>query len=238
MAYDGATFAGWQSQTSGNAIQDHVEAALLRITGERVRLHAASRTDAGVHALGQCAHVDLVTRLDADTLRAAINASLPAAIRVLRVQFVRPEFHARFSARGKVYRYRIATGPVLPPFEVGRAWHVSTPLDHALVRGCAEEFLGKHDFAGFAAKGGKAVGSTLRTIRKVQVRRASSIIAIEFEGDGFLYRMVRLMIGAIVRCGSGRLEVMEVRRRLRQGSASKHRLVAPAGGLYLVRVLY
>jgi len=238
VAYDGSTFAGWQSQTSGNAIQDHLEAALSKIAGEKMRVHGAGRTDAGVHALGQCAHVDLTTRLDATTLRSAINASLPAAIRVLRVQHVGPRFHARFSARGKIYRYRIATGPVLSPFEVGRAWHLSAPLDHALLHASAKEFLGRHDFAGFAANRGKPVESTQRTIRKVQVRQASSITTIEFEGDGFLYKMVRLMVGAIVRCATGRLSIVEIRRDLREGSASSHRLVAPAGGLFLVRVLY
>ena len=238
VAYDGSTFAGWQSQTGGNAIQNHLEAALAKIAGEKVRLHGAGRTDAGVHALGQCAHVDVTTRLSANSLRAAMNASLPGVIRVLRVQFVGPSFHARFSARGKVYRYRIATGPLFPPFEVGRAWHVSASLDQTLLRACAEEFLGRHDFAGFAANRGKPVASTVRTIRKVRVRRAASITTIEFEGDGFLYKMVRLMIGATVRCATGRLSLVEVRRHLREGSVPSHRIVAPAGGLVLVRVLY
>jgi tRNA pseudouridine38-40 synthase len=238
VAYDGSTFAGWQSQTSGNTIQDHLETALAQIAGEEIRLHGAGRTDAGVHALAQCAHVDLTTRLNAPTLRAALNAALPGAIRVLRVRFVEPGFHARFSARGKVYRYRIATGPVLPPFEVGRAWHISAPLDYARLRACAAEFVGRHDFAGFAANRGKPVLSTVRTIRKARVRRASSIITIEFEGDGFLYKMVRLMIGAVVRGATGRIELVEVRRHLREGTAPTDRLVAPAAGLILVQVLY
>jgi tRNA pseudouridine38-40 synthase len=238
VAYDGSPFDGWQSQASGNAVQDHLEAALVKIAGAKVRLHGAGRTDAGVHALGQCAHVDLTTRLGTGTLHAALNASLPSAIRVLRCQFVARTFHARFSARGKIYRYRIATGLVLSPFEMGRAWHVSAPLDRMLLQKCGEEFLGTHHFGAFAANRGKPITSTIRTIRRVRVRRMGAITTIEFKGDGFLYKMVRLMVGAMVRCALARLSLEEVRRCLQEGSALDHRLVAPATGLTLLRVQY
>src|SRR5437773_3840868 len=123
VAYDGAAFNGWQSQTNRNTIQDHIETAFARITGQKIRVHGAGRTDAGVHALGQCAHVDLPpTNLKPVEWTAALNASLPVQIRIMRCRFVPRSFHARFSARGKIYRYRIWTAPVFPPFEVGRAW--------------------------------------------------------------------------------------------------------------------
>ena len=167
-----------------------------------------------------------------------MNASLPPSIRVLSCRFVPRTFHARFSARGKIYRYRIATTPVLSPFEVGRAWHVTAPLNDELLRACAKEFVGQHDFAGFAAQRGAAVASTVRTIRRVRVGRAAGLTTIEVEGDGFLYKMVRLMVGAMVRCALGKTSIMEVRQRLRRVALPSNRLVAPAAGLTLVRVQY
>lgn len=239
MAYDGAGFSGWQSQARGNTIQDRLEAAFLQVTGERIRVHGAGRTDAGVHALGQSAHVELPpTRLTPAVLTSALNASLPPPIRILRSQFVAPAFHARFDARGKVYRYRIATTSVFSPFELGRAWHVSGDLDDKTLRACARAFLGRHNFAGFAANRGHPVESTIRTIRRVRVQRSASITTIEFDGDGFLYKMVRLMVGAIVRAALGKTTVAEVRARLRDGAPAEPRLVAPAEGLTLVRVRY
>jgi len=238
IAYDGTGFSGWQSQIDGNAIQDHLERALARVTGSKVRLHGAGRTDAVVHALGQCAHADLSSQLPAERLRAALNASLPPAIRISRCRFVGRSFHARFSATGKVYRYRIATGPILSPFEIGRAWHVSGPLDADTLRRAADAFLGRHDFAGFAANRGKSIESTMRTIRRVQMRISRGIVTLEFEGDGFLYKMVRLMAGAIVDCARGKTTVEEIRDCLRAGKPPAHRIVAPAHGLTLRAVRY
>ncbi|CAN5586915.1 tRNA pseudouridine(38-40) synthase TruA [soil metagenome] len=239
VAYDGALFSGWQSQVRGDTIQDRLEGAVAKITGQEIRVHGAGRTDAGVHALGQCAHVDLPpTRLDPLVLVSALNASLPPQIRILRGRFVAPTFHARFSARGKVYRYRIATTPVLSPFELGRAWHLTGQIDDKLLRASAERFVGRHDFAGFAANRGHRVGSTLRTIHRIRVARSSSVTTIEFEGDGFLYKMVRLMVGAIGRCAQGKTRLDELSACLHGGPGCEPRLVAPAGGLTLVRVLY
>ena len=239
VAYDGAGFDGWQSQASGNTIQDRLEAAFAKIAGEKIRVHGAGRTDAGVHALGQCAHVDLPpTNLQPATWTAALNASLPPQIRVMNCRFVPRTFHARFSARGKTYRYRIATQSILPPFDVGRAWHVAGALNDAALRACAAAFIGTHDLAGFAANRGKPAASTTRTIRTVRVRRTRALTMIEFDGDGFLYKMVRLMTGAIVACGLGNMTVAEVRTQLLRADAKSVRLVAPAAGLTLVRVRY
>ncbi len=239
IAYDGSGFSGWQSQAHSDTIQDRVEAAFARVLGKKLRVHGAGRTDAGVHALGQCAHLDLPpTRLAPAVIASAVNASLPPQIRILSCRFVEKTFHARFSSRGKVYRYRLATTPVLSPFELGRAWHVTGPLDDRSLRDCAQLFVGRHDFSGFAANRGHPVTTTTRTIRKVRLRRTSSITVIEIEGDGFLYKMVRLMVGAIVQCAQGKRNIGEVRERLRGGGTERTRLVAPAGGLTLVRVTY
>jgi tRNA pseudouridine38-40 synthase len=239
VAYDGAGFNGWQSQANGNTVQDRLEAVFAKITGEKIRVHGAGRTDAGVHALGQCAHVDLPpTNLEPAIWVAALNASLPPQIRVIGCRFVSRTFHARFSARGKRYRYRISTESVLPPFEAGRAWHVTGALNDNALRACASEFIGTHDFADFAASRGTPVGSTTRTIRAVRVRRTPALTVIDFDGDGFLYKMVRLMAGAIVRCGLGKTTVADVRARLLGAAPKSARLVAPAAGLTLVRVRY
>jgi len=239
IAYDGGGFSGWQSQARGDTIQDRIEAAFANVLRQKVRVHGAGRTDAGVHALGQCAHVDLPpTRLEPGILAAAVNASLPPQIRVLCCRFVPRTFHARFSSCGKVYRYRLVTTPVLAPLELGRAWHVAGPFDDQSLRACAQLFLGTHDFSGFAANRGHPVSSTIRTIRRVRLRRTSSITEIEIEGDGFLYKMVRMMVGAVVQCGLGKKSLAEVRERLITKNAGRARLVAPANGLTLVRVIY
>ena len=239
VAYDGSHFAGWQSQKHGNTVQDHLERAFQKIIGIPVRVHGAGRTDAGVHALAQCAHVDIEqNRLSPLQWTAALNSSLPPQLRVLRCQRVNPEFHARFSATGKVYRYRIWSGPVLPPLDFGRAWHFHRDLDAEKMCAAAVTLRGKHDFAEFAANRGKPEENTVRTIHRVSVRRTGFLLVVEFDGDGFLYKMARLMVGAIAECASGRLEIAEMAARLHGKGGGKTRLAAPATGLYLIRVRY
>jgi tRNA pseudouridine38-40 synthase len=241
VAYDGAPFAGWQSQASGNTIQDHLEKAFALVARQDVRVHGAGRTDAGVHALAQCAHVDLSSgNIPAWQWIEALNGALPPTIRVLSCRYASAKFHARFSAKGKVYRYRIWNAAVLPPLENGRAWHVHTPLNFAAMRDEAEVFVGTHDFAGFAANRGRREQDTVRTMQRVRVRRHGKCLTIEISGDGFLYKMVRLMVGALVRHGRGQAAPREIEERLRVPSRfrTRARLVAPAGGLFLVRVRY
>jgi tRNA pseudouridine38-40 synthase len=239
VAYDGARFAGWQSQSHRNTIQDHIERAFERVAGERVRVHGAGRTDTGVHALAQCAHADVAGEsLSAARWTGALNALLPPTIRVLRCHYVSKRFHARHSAKGKVYRYRIWSALVLPPFEYGRVWHVTAPLDFEVLKRAANHFVGTHDFAGFAANRGKAENSAVRTIYSVQVRRHVPCLTIELDGDGFLYKMVRLMVGSLVQCALGKSLVKEVTDRLASGRIGQLRFAAPAEGLFLVRVRY
>src|SRR6266487_833172 len=215
VAYDGTEFAGWQSQSHGNTIQDHLERAFGRITGTPARVHGAGRTDAGVHALAQCAHVDLSGKpLPPARWVGALNALLPPAIRVLRCGYISNNFHARLSAKGKIYRYRIWSGPVLPPFEYSRAWHVPHPLDLKVMKAAAKHFVGTHDFAGFAANRGKRENSTIRTIYSVRVRRNGPCVMLDFDGDGFLYKMVRLIVGSLVKCALGKLRIADLTDRL------------------------
>jgi tRNA pseudouridine38-40 synthase len=238
IAYDGAPFAGWQSQSHRNTVQDHLERAFERVTGGAVRVHGAGRTDAGVHALAQCAHVDVLKFLRSDRWIKALNALLPPAIRVLRCRNVSKDFHARLSTKGKIYRYTIWSAPILPPFEYHRAWHVARSLDLRILKAAAKHFVGTHDFAGFAANRGKPEPSTIRTINSVRVRKKGPCITIEFDGGGFLYKMVRLMVGALVKCALAKMHIEEITSRLHSGKIGSARFVAPAEGLYLVRVHY
>ena len=239
VAYDGAPFAGWQSQLHGNTVQDRLEDAVKKITGEQVRVHGAGRTDTGVHAIGQCAHLDLETRkFEPARLLAALNAVLPPTIRVMNCRRAARTFHARFDARGKIYRYRVWNAPVLPPLEYGRAWHVADSLDMETLGTALAKFKGRHDFAPFAAHRVKQAKDTIRTIESVALTRRGACLTIQFEGDGFLYKMVRMMVGAIVLCGQEKLTVADLIERFGKGSRSEPRLVAPAAGLFLVRVRY
>ena len=241
VAYDGTTFSGWQSQAGGNAIQDHLERAVAQICSAKVRVHGAGRTDAGVHAIAQCAHVDLpARRYSPARWVSALNGVLPPDIRIMRCRFVADAFHARFSATGKTYRYRVWNAEVLSPFETNRAWHIITPLDLDLIASSARQFCGEHDFASFAANRGTPETSTVRTIRAVRVRRAGACITIEVDGDGFLYKMVRMMVGALVQIARGKCSPNEIKARLksRRRVISSARVAAPAHGLFLVRVRY
>ena len=241
VAYDGGPFAGWQSQANRNGVQDHLETAFERICSEHVRVHGAGRTDAGVHAIAQCAHVDLpARRYGTDRWIAAMNGVLPPTIRIIRCHFVSESFHARFSAKGKAYRYRIWNAGVLPPLENGRAWHVRSRIDTGAMMTAANHFLGKHDFASFAANRGAPVTDTVRTIRHLQIRHSGPRLSIEIEGDGFLYKMVRLMVGTLVRIGLGMASPNEIRSRLEVPTKGNRqgRNAAPASGLFLIRVRY
>jgi tRNA pseudouridine38-40 synthase len=255
IAYDGTPFAGWQSQSHRNTIQDHIERAFERVLGQPARVHGAGRTDSGVHALAQCAHVDLPdNRLSVARWSEALNALLPPTIRVLRCQYVSNDFHARLSAKEKIYRYRIWLSSVLPPFENARAWHIPRPVDLTILRRAARQFVGTHDFAGFAANRGKSgrrgdtdssrrtagkqEKSTIRTIYSARVRKTGPCVTIEFDGDGFLYKMVRLIVGALVRSALGKVSIENLAARLNSGQVSAPRFAAPAEGLSLVRVRY
>lgn len=241
VAYDGAPFGGWQSQRHGNTIQDHLERAIAEVSGKQLRVHGAGRTDAGVHALGQCAHVDLPNRkMPANRWCAALNAHMPPTIRVLRCSYISATFHARYSAHAKTYQYAIWNADVLPPQEYRRAWHIAVPLNLGAMREAAREFVGRHDFARFAANRGKPAENTVRTVESVRITRRGARIQLRFQGDGFLYKMVRMMVGALVRVAQARMNTEEIRSLLRYPARGRSaaRFVAPAEGLTLIAVRY
>ena len=242
ISYDGRPFQGWQSQAHRDTIQDRIEKAFSALcAGKRISVHGSGRTDAGVHALGQVAHADVpaTIRHSPERWMLALNAHLPAEIRVQAVRAVSVNFHARFTAQGKIYRYRIWNAPVLPPLEYGRAWHFPQPLDLAVMTQAAALLVGRHDFAGFAARRARPDEDTVRTIYDVRIRRRGPLLTLTFQGSGFLYKMVRLMTGTMVRCAQHRAELDWVKRLLAEpGTAVKTSFAAPAEGLYLVRVIY
>jgi tRNA pseudouridine38-40 synthase len=255
VAYDGSDFAGWQSQKHGNTIQDQIERSFAKICGRNVVVTGAGRTDAGVHALGQCAHADVpvMKKLSAPDWLKALNGTLPLTIRILRARFVSKNFHARFSARAKLYCYRIRNTAIPSPFELGRAWHIAQPLNLRGLKEGAALFVGRHDFAGFAANRGRKETDTVRMIESVRIVRRGGVLTMEFWGDGFLYKMVRMMVAALVRCALGKAPLEEVRSRLQTAShllpdrvpgtrastgTQTTRPVAPAEGLYLVGIRY
>ncbi len=243
LAYDGAPFDGWQSQPAANAVQDHLEAALAAVAGVRLRAHGAGRTDAGVHALGQVAHFDAPgeSRMDAAAWLRALNTKLPRALRVVASEAAPPDFHARFSAVAKTYRYEIDTAPVPHPLRRDRAWQrPSPPIDAALLREACALVVGRHDFAAFAAnrRDGKDP-ATERTIAAAAVDRpGAERLAVTLTGDGFLYKMVRLLVGGAVRVAEGRAPLSWIQQLLDNPGGGKCQYCAPAAGLYLVEVDY
>lgn len=239
IAYDGAPFSGWQSQAHGKAIQDHLETAAAKICHRPVIIHGAGRTDSGVHALEQSAHFDaLDQRLDPATWIRAFNANLPQEIRVIRARLVSHSFHARFSAKGKIYRYQIVTSSVLPPMHYRRAWHVPTPLDETALSRALSFFVGSHDFRPFSANRGKPIADTVRIIQSINSRRDGTSIRITVQGNGFLYKMVRILVASAVRVAQGKESEMWISELLANPEGRKSSYVAPPDGLTLVRVLY
>jgi tRNA pseudouridine38-40 synthase len=239
VAYDGRPFNGWQSQPNENGVQDHLKRAFFQILSAPVKLHGAGRTDAGVHASGQVAHVDVPPRkMHPKTWMAAVNFRLPPEIRVVRCQSVSAGFHAQHSATGKIYHYRIWNSQIFDPMEIGRSWHVPQAIDEDLMRAGCDLLTGTHDFASFAANRGKANEPTTRTIHQIRVTRRKELVTLEFDGSGFLYRMVRMLTGSIVRVATCRAALEWITDLLDAPGVQKTNCTAPAEGLYLIKVKY
>lgn len=236
-AYDGAPFAGWQSQAGGNAIQDVIEARLASVLGVPTRIHASGRTDAGVHALGQVFHFDAAWRHGPEKFRAALRSGLPQALQIRTLRPAAPDFHARFSATGKIYAYHLYLGDA-DPFTRPYAWAIEKPLDVDAMRRAAEALRGKHDFRAFSALNGPEKEDTVRDLRRLDFIRRGPRIRVEAEADGFMYKMVRSLVGAIYAAGEGKLTPAQIGDLLATGRRTPVVQTAPPHGLFLVRVLY
>jgi tRNA pseudouridine38-40 synthase len=236
-AYDGTRFAGWQSQTGGKAIQDVIERRLGEILKAPTRIHGSGRTDAGVHATGQVFHFDATWRHGTDKLLAAFRVGLPGTIQIKSVRPVASTFHARFDATGKRYVYRIHLGDA-DPFTRPFCWTVFRPLNVEAMKAAAERLLGRHDFRAFTALNGPEREDTVRDLRRLDVVRRGRLIRVTAEADGFLYKMVRSLVGVLQTVGEGKLSVADVGPILksRERTAAVH--TAPAQGLFLTNVFY
>ncbi|HEX2751062.1 MAG TPA: tRNA pseudouridine(38-40) synthase TruA [Verrucomicrobiales bacterium] len=245
IAYDGRPFAGWQSQPGGNTVQDHLERAMGVIlkTAPPPVVHGSGRTDAGVHALGQVAHCEVPdhSRMDEAAWRRALNVHLPPGIRVMEVHFAEADFHARFDAAGKTYRYRIWNDEVLPPLEAGLAWHIPHRLDFPLLAEACRLCEGTHDFKAFAANRGDGKDDgrdTVRHLWSVTLSQEGPCLTLTFHGSGFLYKMVRMLTGSLMRVAMGRVSVSWLTELLTTPAGKKTHHTAPADGLCLVQVDY
>lgn len=237
LAYDGTRLVGWQRQADGVSVQGVLEDALSLIEGARVSVHGAGRTDAGVHAIGQVASVTVGCSHDAATLQRALNAQLPDDVRVLAIEEAASDFHARFSARSKTYRYRIKNAPITDPFDRLYTWHVPETLDVDAMRRAAASLVGTHDFAAFQSTGSDPA-STIRTVTRSEWQQASGVLTYEIAGTGFLRHMVRAIVGTLVEVGRGWRQPASVAALLAGGSRSESGPTAPALGLFLVDVDY
>ena len=240
LQYDGTDYVGWQRQAEGVSIQGLIEDALRPIEGAAVTVHGAGRTDAGVHAVGQVASFRLTAAIDPVTLARALNAVLPLDVRVARAELAPDDFHARFSATGKVYDYRIVNGPFASPFVRRYVWHVIPRLDVAAMREAASALIGEHDFAAFQGAG-STVHTSVRTVRRIDWQGSGGPddpLVMQIEGDGFLRHMVRNIAGTLVEIGLGRRPAAEMAAIVAAKSRAAAGTTAPAAGLFLREVLY
>jgi tRNA pseudouridine38-40 synthase len=244
LAYDGSGFHGWQFQPGVPTIQGALDAAARKITQEKIVIHGASRTDAGVHALGQVAHFKTHSGLTASEFQRSLNALLPPAIRVVASEEVGPNFHARWQAQGKTYRYRVYRGRVLPPFEYRRVLHYPWPLDEEAMAAAARQFEGEHDFSSFAASSGSEDDDRERNMARViyssEIARDSSHdeIAYVVRGQSFLRYMVRKIVGTLLEVGKGRLALADIPELFAVGDRTRSGPTVPPEGLCLVSIEY
>ncbi|HHY23318.1 MAG TPA: tRNA pseudouridine(38-40) synthase TruA [Clostridiaceae bacterium] len=237
IEYDGTNYNGWQSQMNGTAIQDIVEGALFQLTGEKVKLTGSGRTDSGVHAYGQVANFFSTSSIPAEKFSFALNTILPKDIIIKKSLEVGSEFHARFSAKGKKYRYLIYNSTHPSALLRNRTFHVFYNLNIAAMKEASSHFIGTYNFEGFMAKGSQ-VKNTIRTIWETSLIKRDEIIQIEITGDGFLYNMVRIIVGTLIDVGIGRIKTQDISNIIRSCDRKLAGRTAPPQGLYLVEVYY
>lgn len=237
LEYDGSRFAGFQRQARGRTVQAELERALTELTGEAVRVTGAGRTDAGAHALGQVVNFRLPERFPLTRLVAGLNARLPEDVAALSAEAVTEDFHARYSALWRLYRYRYLDRPGRPALERGRCWHLRTRLDVDAMAAAAQALPGKHDWTSFCSASEPAA-ARLREMRRASIRRRGEFVELELEAEGFLRGLARGIAGGLAEVGLGRREPGWVGEVLAARDRRLAPRTAPAGGLYLVKVIY
>jgi tRNA pseudouridine38-40 synthase len=241
IAYDGANYAGWQIQKIGLGVQQVVEEAIAKIFQQQIRIHGSSRTDTGVHSRAMIAHFDLPDdrlRMPMNKVALALNAQLPEDIRVMEAREAAEDFHARFDAKGKEYRYFVYNHPAMDPLLRRQAWHVPQKLDLAAIRKAAAYFKGKQDFAAFANNRNYEMETTVRTLFRCELKKAGPILTFIIEGDGFLYKMCRGIVGTLIQCGAGKFPPTDIAKMLAAKDRRMAGMTAPAHGLVLWKVFY
>jgi tRNA pseudouridine38-40 synthase len=241
IAFDGTRYQGWQVQKIGMGVQEKIEESLAKLFPSGPRLHSSSRTDTGVHALGMVAHFEVplgAWKQSGRKLALALNAWLPEDIRIITASQTGKEFHARFDAGSKQYRYFVWNHPAMNPLIRHSAWHVPRPLDVRAMRGAAHCFVGRHDFQSFAANSGYAKESNIRTVSRCDLRKGGRLLTFIIEGDGFLYKMCRGIVGTLVQIGLGKFSPAEVNAMLAKKDRRVAGMTAPAHGLVLWKVKY
>lgn len=238
-SYDGTDFTGWQSQPTRDAVQDVIEARLEKVLKTQVRIHGSGRTDAGVHGLAQVFHFDYDWAHTSENLRKAINVGIPATVRIKSVRKVKGDFHARFGATGKRYHYRIKLGEATP-FESRYVTAIPYQVDWDAVNVAGQYLVGVHDFSAFAAVNGNEPGADnpVKDFRIFEVRKRGSHVRLTFEGSGFMYKMVRSLVGTLLRVGQGKISSDDFKEILESRTRNKHVITAPPQGLYLEKVFY
>ena len=237
LEYDGSDFAGWQQQAHGRTVEAELKRALRAITGQDLKVYAAGRTDAGAHAEGQVVSFQTESGISPHRLVAALNAKLPADVAVLSAEEVPDEFHARYSARWRRYRYRYIDRPSRAALERGRCWHVRGPLDADAMSQAAKALVGRHDWTSYCSAS-EPLDGRVREMRSARVTRHGDVVELELVAEGFLRGLARSIAGALAEVGRGRRppewvgEVLAARDRRRAAKT------APAGGLTLVEVIY
>jgi tRNA pseudouridine38-40 synthase len=237
IEYDGANYIGWQWQPEGLSLQKLIEEAIEQVVGQPVRLHSSGRTDAGVHARGLVAHFKIEKLLSMRAYREGVNHFLPKDVAIVSAIEVSADFHARFSAVGKWYRYSLWQGEVRAPLLSGRYWHVRSELDFDAMRSALAMLIGCHDFSAFRSSGCQAM-TTEREIVGTEILLQSKSIHIDIAGDGFLRNMVRIIVGTIVEIGLGKRPVSSITELLEHGQRSVSGITAPSAGLCLMKVWY
>ncbi|MCG0276103.1 MAG: tRNA pseudouridine(38-40) synthase TruA [Thermosediminibacteraceae bacterium] len=237
LEYDGTNYSGWQRQKNAIAIQEVVEKAIFKVTGEKVNVIGAGRTDAGVHARGQVANFFTNCRIPVARLPYAINSHLPEDIVVKGAEVVPDDFHARYSAKAKVYTYSIYNAPFPSPLLRRYSYFFPKPLNIEAMERAAKAFIGVHDFAAFRASG-SSVKSSVRNIKRLEVKKQGDLVIIEVEADGFLYNMVRIIAGTLLEVGAGKRDPEEIPSVIRSRDRERAGVTLPAHGLCLEKVIY
>jgi tRNA pseudouridine38-40 synthase len=238
LEYDGSKFFGFQRQPNHLSVQESLESALSKFFNQPMKIAAASgRTDTGVHAEAQIVNFKTASDKSVAQIQKALNALLPESVAVKKVQQVSDDFHARYSAKSKTYEYCVWNAAVRSPLFGTRAWHIYDPLDIKIMRQAARILIGRHDFRAFCAANGSAKTS-VRTIKKFLIKSQNHRIVFTLEADGFLYHMVRNIVGTVVELGQGQLKLKDIKAILQSKDRAKAGRTAPARGLTLVRVTY